>query len=185
MDAPENTDREKLNPRHRVLIIGTRQLRGITIWPLSCADELKMRDIIIAAAQDFFTARAQSMVKKGSKAETLAQSLPNIDDISAMEYVAFVISQIEKNLAEIIRLSIDEKDVAGSENLLAEMDNTQLSELLLAVFDMNFMAALKNMQSLVGKVREMFQLTRQEPQSVDGTAIALKTSTVSDLPKEA
>ena len=77
------------------------------------------------------------------------------------------------------------KRIAGSENLLAEMDNTQLSELLLAVFDMNFMAALKNLQSLVGKVREMFQSTRQEPQSVDGTAIALKTSTVSDLPKEA
>ncbi len=168
MDTPEKTDQEKLNPRFRVLEIGTRHLREITLWPMSFGDQLKLKDIIVAAGQEFFTTILPKKLEDAEEAK--AAGIDNIvQDVETMEYIKFFIEQIEKNLSAVLKLAVD--DTEDPEKILSEADNVQVSEISTIIFDNNFWEASKNVRSLVNKVKETFQLTRQEPQSVDGTDI--------------
>ena len=175
--TPERTDQEKLNPRRRVLEVGTRQLKEITLWPLAFRSQLDLKDIIIASAQEFFMT---ILPGKLSEAETGKNpDLGSVTEVETMEYIKFFVGQIEKNMAAVLELAIDE--VEDAETILKEADNVQVSEMATIIFEANFEGASKNVMSLVSKVKEVFQLTRQEPQSADGTDINSTTSTGKNL----
>ena len=181
MTTPEKTDQEILNPRRRVLKVGTRQLREITLWPLAFRSQLDLKDIIIASAQEFFmTILPQKLLKaKDAKEHGIDEVLQSVTEVETMEYIKFFVGQIEKNMAAVLELAIDEEEDA--ETILKEADNVQVSEMATIIFEANFERASKNVMSLVSKVKEVFQLTRQEPQSADGTDINSTTSTGKNL----
>jgi len=177
MTTPEKTDQEILNPRRRVLKVGTRQLRDLVLWPLAFRSQLDLKDIIIASAQEFFMT---ILPGKLSEAETGKNpDLGSVTEVETMEYIKFFVGQIEKNMAAVLELAIDEEEDA--ETILKEADNVQVSEMATIIFEANFEGASKNVMSLVSKVKEVFQLTRQEPQSADGTDINSTTSTGKNL----
>jgi len=177
MTTPEKTDQEILNPRRRVLKVGTRQLRDLVLWPLAFRSQLDLKDIIIASAQEFFMT---ILPGKLSEAETGKNpDLGSVTEVETMEYIKFFVDQIEKNMAAVLELAIDEEEDA--ETILKEADNVQVSEMATIIFEANFEGASKNVMSLVSKVKEVFQLTRQEPQSADGTDINSTTSTGKNL----
>ena len=177
MTTPEKTDQEILNPRRRVLKVGTRQLRDLVLWPLAFRSQLDLKDIIIASAQEFFMT---ILPGKLSEAETGKNpDLGSVTEVETMEYIKFFVGQIEKNMAAVLELAIDEEEDA--ETILKEADNVQVSEMATIIFEANFERASKNVMSLVSKVKEVFQLTRQEPQSADGTDINSTTSTGKNL----
>ena len=177
MTTPEKTDQEILNPRRRVLKVGTRQLRDLVLWPLAFRSQLDLKDIIIASAQEFFMT---ILPGKLSEAETGKNpDLGSVTEVETMEYIKFFVDQIEKNMAAVLELAIDEEEDA--ETILKEADNVQVSEMATIIFEANFEGASKNVMSLVSKVKEVFQLTRQEPQSADGTDINSTTYTGKNL----
>ena len=181
MTTPEKTDQEKLNPRRRVLEVGTRQLREITLWPLAFTSQLELKDIIIASAQEFFMTILPERLIEAKKAEDLGLEglLTNPTEVETMEYIKFFVGQIEKNISEVLALALDKEE--DPEAILKDADNDQVSLMATIIFEANFEGASKNVKSLVSKMKEVFQLTRQQPQSVAGTDTDLTTSIEKDL----
>ena len=177
MTTPEKTDQEKLNPRRRVLEVGTRQLREITLWPLAFKSQLDLKDIIIASAQEFFMTVLPEKLDAAKNAKKLGADmvLNSVTEVETMEYIKFFVGQIEKNIAEVLGLALDKAE--DPEAILKDADNDQVSEMAAIIFEANFEGASKNVKGLVSKVKEVFQLTRQQPQSADGTDTDLKIST--------
>ena len=86
-----------LNPQIVDIEIGIRTLRKITIYPLSTTDQFKMSDLITKALQKFFL--------KGGKPKASRDE----DD---MEFVAFLIGLIRKNIVKVFELICDEQNPA-------------------------------------------------------------------------
>ena len=181
MATPEKTDQEKLNPRRRVLEVGTRQLREITLWPLAFRSQLELKDIVIASAQEFFMTVLPKKLSEAqeAKASGVGDVLKSVTEVETMEYIKFFVDQIEKNIAAVLALAIDEDE--DPEEILKDADNDQVTLMATIIFEANFEGASKNVKSLVSKMKEVFQLTRQHPQSAVGTDTDLTTSTGKDL----
>ena len=181
--TPERTDQEKLNPRRRVLEVGTRQLKEITLWPLAFRSQLDLKDIVIESATEFFMTVLPEKLKAAKEAKEIGADigLNSVTEAETMEYIKFFVGQIEKNIAEVLKLALDEGE--DPEAILKDADNDQVSEMATIIFEANFEGASKNVKGLVSKVSEVFQLTRQQPQSADGTDTNLTTSTGKDSVK--
>ena len=154
-----------LNPQIVDVEIGIRTLRKITIYPLSATDQFKMSDLITKALQKFFLKGGKP---KGSKDE---------DD---MEFIAFLLGLIRKNIVKVFELICDEESPAG---LLDDISNLQLSNIVKTIYEVNYGEPGKNVESLVGQVKTLFQSGRLLQQSVsDIQDIDLTTS--SESPSE-
>ena len=152
---PEN-ENVKLNPQVTDVEIGIRNLRNITIYPLSMGDQLKLTDMIIKAITD--------QVGAGSGA-----------DLS----VAFIVKVIHENIGKILTMVSDEK-----ETVLDELSNSQALAIAEILFDVNYGSVAKNFKSLSEKLAGLFQSGRPLPPSVSDTAIGSTTSTVSPIKAE-
>ncbi len=144
-----------LNPQIVEVEIGIRSLRKITIYPLSVTDQFKMSDLITKALQKFFLRGTSKKVDK----KKLAQD----DD---MEFVAFLINLIQKNLAKILEFICDEERPAL---LLDDMSNLQLSEVVKTIYEVNYEKPRKNVESLLDQIKDLFQSGRLLQQSVSDT----------------
>ncbi len=128
-----------LNPRIKTIELGTKELTSYTIYPLSMADEFKISEIISKVAKE-------------------AVSLE--DDV---QMVNLALNTIKENIGSILEMTT-KKD---NRPKLDEIDNVQFSELVELIFEINFETSIKNFQSLVTKVKGMFQSTRPSQQSLD------------------
>lgn len=136
----------KLNPQITSIEIGVRDLRTITIYPLSMADQFSMDKVI-----------------------TEAMSIFNIDDIdNEIELVGFVFKIIQDNLKLAIELVTD-KEERGTESLLNEMTNLQITDLIRIIFEVNYETQIKNLKGLFEKAKKLFQPKRPSLQSVSDT----------------
>jgi len=152
---PEN-ENAKLNPQITDVEIGIRNLRKITIYPLSMGDQLKLTDMIIKA----LTAQVE---KAGSTALS----------------VAFIVNVIHENIGKILGMVSDEE-----ESVLDELTNSQALEIAEILFDVNYGSVAKNFKSLSEKLAGLFQSGRPLPPSVSDTATGSTTSTVSPIKAE-
>lgn len=143
MPEKKKTDNEKLNPQIANATIGVRNLRTITIYPLSMADQLRTTDLISQALQQF--------VLKG--------------DLQDIAFVSFVVELIKENLAKILEMTTDEE----GDKLLQDMTNVQAMELAEMIWDMNYGSIAKNVKGLAEKVKSLFPSARQLPQSLNTT----------------
>ena len=149
-------EQEKLNPQITDVEIGIRNLRKITIYPLSMGDQLKLTDLIIKAITD--------QISDGGST-----------DLS----VAFIVKVIHENIGKILTMVSDEK-----ETVLDELSNLQAIEIADIIFDVNYGSVAKNFKSLSEKLMGLFQPERPLPPSVSDTDTALTTSTESPTKTE-
>jgi hypothetical protein len=157
MKMPEN-ESAKLNPQIVDIEIGIREMRKITVYPLSMRDQLKLTDMITTAVN-----------------EQLQQS--GGGDLPLM---TFIIRLIQDNIGQLITMVTDEK-----EDVLDDMSNMQAVEVANVLFDVNYGAVSKNFKSLSEKVKGMFQSERPLPQSASDMDTDLTTSTESPTEKAA
>jgi len=153
---PENEEK-KLNPQITDVEIGIRNLRKITIYPLSMGDQLKLTDLIIKA-----------ITKQVGDGEG--------SDLS----VSFIVNVIHENIGKILTMVSDEK-----ETVLDELSNSQATEIAEILFDVNYGSVAKNFKSLSEKVMGLFQLERPLPLSANDTDTDSKISTESPTETEA
>ena len=148
---PENEEK-KLNPQITDVEIGVRNLRKITVYPLSMSDQLKLTDLITK-----------------SVTEQLAKA-----DGGELSLVSFIIKMIQENIGKIITMVTDE-----DAKVLEEISNSQAVEIADILFDVNYGTVAKNFKSLSEKLTGLFQPGRPSPQSVNVTDTASGTSTES------
>ena len=149
-------EQERLNPQITDVEIGIRNLRKITVYPLSMSDQLKLTDMV--------TKSATEQMAKGD------------GDIAIVQ---FVLQLIQENLAKIITMVTDEKA-----DVLEDMSNSQAVEFADVLFDVNYGAVVKNFKSLSAKLTGLFQSERPSPPSVSDTATDSTTSTESPIETE-
>ena len=161
---PESTnaaDQFSANPQITEVTVGVRNLRTITLYPLSMADQMSVTDLISKALSAF-----------ASRGE----------EDNEMEFIALLVGLVKENILKILEMVTDEK----GEDLAKELTNVQSAEIAEIIYDVNFGEMLKNAQSLVEKVKTAFPSTRPLPTSVSSTAdIDLKTFTESRTEREA
>ena len=148
---PENEEK-KLNPQITDVEIGVRNLRKITVYPLSMSDQLKLTDLITK-----------------SVTEQLAKA-----DGGELSLVSFIIKMLQENIGKIITMVTDE-----DAKVLEEISNSQAVEIADVLFDVNYGTVAKNFKSLSEKLTGLFQPERPLPPSANVTDIASETSTES------
>jgi len=117
---------KELNPQIQTIMIGTRTLREITIYPLSLGDQLKLSDLIYTVVQKFFIVREK-------------------EDIS---FIKDVLSIIEENIDNILKLVVD-----ASIDVRSELTNDQIVSIAEIIYDVNYDSTKKKILNLVGKVK--------------------------------
>lgn len=155
-------DNEKLNPQITHTEIGVRNLRNITIYPLSMAAELKLSDLITK----------------------VLQAVSKAQDQEDLEFVSVIVDLIKDNLGAMIEMVTDNEK---GETILSEITNLQAVELAEIIYDINFAGAIKKAIGLFEKVRSIGSpAERSLPQSVNNTVdTGSNTSTEESTPKEA
>ena len=148
---PENEEK-KLNPQITDVEIGLRNLRKITVYPLSMSDQLKLTDLITK-----------------SVTEQLAKA-----DGGELSLVSFIIKMLQENIGKIITMVTDE-----DAKVLDEISNSQAVEIADVLFDVNYGTVAKNFKSLSEKLTGLFQPERPLPPSANVTDIASGISTES------
>lgn len=184
-------DLKNLNPRVSRIKIGTRNLREISIWPLSVRDELELSELISKALISYFDTYDEKKKIVDSELNTEATALgilnvsvTEIDNqtMNNMEFISFIMDLIKDNLEKILKFTIDKEEF--HDDLLSEMDNFQLIEIVNIIYLNNFENVAKNARSLFEKVIELFLLERPLPESVKNMDIKSKMSSESPLEKE-
>lgn len=122
------------NPQITSVMIGTRELREVKIYPLSLADEVKFSDIL---ATEF--------------AKYLEASDKMSDEESGIAVAKSILKLVKSNIIKLLRLVTDEKIE------LEDLTNSQLTEIAEVIYDVNFGSISKNWKSLFEKVKAIFQ----------------------------
>lgn len=119
----------ELNPQIKKISVGTRELREVTVYPLSMHDQFKMTDTIVDTFKQF--------------------SEVDLKDMADTDIVSSMISLVEENLTAILKLVID-----GEENVkFTELTNDQFSDLVTIIFEVNYESSIKKFQTLISKVK--------------------------------
>lgn len=130
-----------LNPRIKTISLGIHEINEYTIYPLSMADEFKLIDRITNAAA----------------------VLAGVSDADDVTLVGTGLGLIKENIEPIIELVTKE----DNRPTLADIDNVQFTELVDLIYDVNFGSAVKNAQSLIEKIKNLFQPMRPSQESFD------------------
>ena len=134
---------KRLNPEITKATIGVKELKEITLYPLSMADQLKMTNLISEAIKAFF--------QRG-----------NTTDI---EFAKFLVETIESYLGEILKLVTDEGEAS-----LSDITNNQAVEIAEVIYEVNFGSLVKKVKSLLEKVNEQFPSGRPSLTSLGSMA---------------
>lgn len=144
-----------LNPDIKKMLIGSREMVEITIYPLSVSEEGELIRTVTGAIIQFSKEQNEEM-----------------DDDKSVIVITKI---IEENLEKIFKI------VTDSEAPYSIMTNNQLVEFGEILFEVNFEGLLKNGRSLFKKVQGILLLKGQSPQSVKNTDINSTTSSINDL----
>lgn len=139
----------KINPKCRNFEIGVRNLRDITIWPLSLADELEFSEKIIGLVDNFDSVVNQPLSVIPPVDDDDVISVEEEDNIE-LRIATYILSAIKEHLIELLIYMTDE------EVTLKDLDNEQFIELCELIFDMNFDGAAGKIKRLLNKVKNLF-----------------------------
>ena len=164
MNTPER-DNATMNPQIvRGFIVGTRDLRQLTIYPLSMGDQVELEGIITKCLTDWY-----------------AENQEGGDNIA---FVTFILDALKNNMLRILELITDVKKEELSD-IGSSFSNMQSTELIALIFNMNYLDPFeKNLKSLP-LMDKLSQLVRPLPSSLDDTlSTESKTSSESITEKE-
>lgn len=156
-------DSKKLNPQIYVFTLGIRELREITIYPLSVADQFKLSDIIAEAADE------------------LAKKQVNVNTMKNKDFVKLFMKLFKENANKIIKLVTDDDKahVGKNHDYLEELTNTQLVALGDLIYEMNYESAAKNFMRLLDRAKSLFLSRKSSQESADNTDTDLMIATES------
>ena len=135
-----------LNPQICTMEIGVKNLRQVTIYPLSMSDQFKTTDLITD-----FVAKTIEFLEGSEGNQT--------KDLVAIPHI---VNSIEKNLIQILGF-ITEK---GEKIKLDDLTNLQFSELAQLIYDVNYAGAAGNFKSLIAKVKSLLPSMGPSPSSL-------------------
>jgi len=155
-------DQAKLNPQQTEVEIGVRNLKNLTIWPLSMADQIEI-----------------SQTLEGAVSQIIANSL---DDLS---FVLAIKTVIADNITSILMKITDHTTKVKADKLLKDLTNDQFVDICTKIYEMNFQVISKNVMSLLEGM-ELSPMRRPSPTSLSDTPDTdSKTSSASDSEPEA
>ena len=129
-----------MNPDITTSDIGIINLRTITIYPLSVANQLDATDLIIKVVNGM-------------------SSLDKIDDEAV---VKTFIDLVGDNIQKILNMVTSEAEVID----FAELTNTQLLEIVQKIYEINYKDVSKNLKDLIQKMQPLLASMRsQQPLS--------------------
>jgi hypothetical protein len=148
-----------LNPQIQRMLVGTRTLREIAIYPLAFGKQLEMTDMITEALSTWF---AKDEMEDG--------------DPHNLAFAQIIMGIIKENLGKIVTLATDEDQ--GAE-LLNDLSNLQMTELAEHVLNMNYLAVVesKNVSGLLERMKNLFLSSRPSVVSASTTDTGSSTST--------
>ena len=131
-------DKARLNPEVRQVDIGVRELRTISIYPLSLNDQISVVNMLATIIEEFSVG-------------------VSTEDATTEDILGFVSEFLVKNVDKILEFVTDEAERPSME----ELTNSQSVEIGKCIFEVNFEDPVKNFQSLFQKGKAVFG---QEPQ---------------------
>ena len=140
-------DMENLNPQIAEINIGVRELRPLTIYPLSMADQLRLTDIVQETINAYFSG----------------------EDQSDLAFATFIVNVLKQNLPRILQLITDANTDSKVKALMREITNGQAVDIAELVYRTNYERLLKNLNSLLDKVNGPSPARRPSPPSAKGT----------------
>jgi hypothetical protein len=153
------TTESNLNPQVKKIKIGKKELRDITIYPLSMTDQFKMTEVIQSALE----------------------AMEGITLTSDAQVITVIIETIKANLGEMLEYITDPAEEAVS---FDEITNDQFYDIVDTVYKVNYEGAVKNFSDLFERVMSLLPSKRSVPTSVSDTDIDSSTATDSALEKE-
>ncbi len=147
-----------LNPDIKKMMVGTREMVEITIFPLSLKEEDELIKTLSGAIAEFST-------MSGETEEN---------------------DQMVILLSKLVQNNLDKIYVLVTDNVIpfTSLTNNQLVELATIVYEVNLEQLLKNGKSLIEKMKLLFPSMGQLPQSVKDTIIPSETFSNEDIEKE-
>jgi len=139
------SDEKRLNPDIRIISYGKKELKDLTLYPLSIGDQFKVTDIITQIVQQLVT---------GSKEGNLSDFL----------FMSAVMSALEINLGKVLTLisDITEEEAA---KVVGVMTNTQLVDVVESVWAVDYEPALKKGKNLFERGKSVFGSKGLSPSS--------------------
>lgn len=140
---------KKLNPAITVVDYGKREIKSITIYPLSVGDQLKVTEIIAQVISDVVDRESA-----GGKMSNFA-------------YMNLAISAIKDNIAKLIPLISDLK-TEEVDGFLDDLTNDQLLDIADVVWKTSYEPSIKKGQDLFARMRNLFPSKRSPQASSSG-----------------
>jgi len=153
----ENTEK-LLNPDIRDITYGKKELKTLTLYPLSVGDQFKVTDIVTKVVQDLV--RGQQEGKTGDFA-----------------FMTVVIEALEKNLGQVLTIvaDISEKEAKA---VISQLTNTQFANVVESIWVVDYEPMLKKGKSLLERGKSLFGSRKSLQDSSDTTLnTGSKTST--------
>lgn len=158
-------DEKKLNPDIRIISYGKRELKELTLYPLSIGDQFKVTDMV--------TGIIQSLVA--------GQRDGNLNDLV---FMTAVMKALEDNLGKILTLISDIPETEVSD-VINNLTNTQFLDIIESVWSVDYEPALKKGKNLFERGRSVFGLKRSsQTSSSSSPSTDLKTSIGKDTETE-
>jgi hypothetical protein len=148
-------DEQNLNPQIRSVDVGIRNLRKISIYPMSMADQTAFIELLKGAIESYFALTAE----KGKAGMDESDLLPFISSLTQM---------VGDNSKEFIKIVTD-PDKVDPETFYEKVTNMQMSEIVKIIVEDNFEAPSKNVMSLSQTIQNLFQWKRPLPTSLNDT----------------
>ncbi len=162
------------NPKCRKVEIGVREIKEITLWPLSLADELAFSEKIVGLVEGYEAITNQPLpeIPEDATEEQLKALLnsPNAE----VQIATFVIKAIKTNLLELLSY------VSDDEVTLHDLDNELVVGLTEHIYEMSFAGAVGKGKLLLVKVKGLFHQKKQSDSSSLQPATDTNISTSSD-----
>jgi len=158
-------DAKLLNPDIREIVYGKKELKKLTLYPLSVGDQFKVTDIVTKVVQE---------VVRGQKEGQLNDFV----------FMSLVIEAVETNLGKILTLisDITEEEV---KTVMSQLTNTQLSVIVESIWEVDYEPMLKKGKSLFDRGKSVFSSKKSSPTSSSPILnTGSKTSTENDIKME-
>lgn len=136
-------DAQRINPDVRKITYGKKELKELTLYPLSIGDQFKVTNIITEIVQTLVINSANQRVND-------------------LAFMTAVIRALEKNIGEILVLIADISP-EEAEEVVNSLTNTQFVALVESVWETDYEPALKKSKDLFERGKKMFGSRKSSP----------------------
>jgi hypothetical protein len=158
------TDEKRLNPDIRVITYGKKELKELTLYPLSIGDQFKVTDMITSVVQQLVSGSREGQ-------------------LNDLVFMTAVMQALETNLGKILSLIADIPEDESKE-IVNTLTNTQLLDIVESVWAVDYEPALKKGKNLFERGKSVFGSRRLSQSSSSASpSTDLKTSTEKAIEK--